>query len=94
MPPGPASGAFPCPYGVNWGYQPPQTAPAPAKPAEWPAWARGLADLHEPCDVGVGSTAKRKLAEGGVAFQVVMQGLGCPCACDERAAEWNSLYPY
>lgn len=62
---------------------------------EWPDWAKGVALLATPEDIGVGDTVERWARKfGGIQFKAMSKAIGMPCRCDERRAEWNRRYPY
>ena len=63
---------------------------------EWPGWARGLAVLRKPEDVGVGDTVHRIIGDTASAtfarWHKIM--FGTECGCPERRSEWNEIYRY
>jgi hypothetical protein len=70
------------------------TPPQPIPRAQWPLWASTIARWQEAGDVGVGDTIHRKLGILGVIFKETLKAMGVPCGCDERQAEFNTMYPY
>jgi hypothetical protein len=87
---------FECPHGFTA-----ETAPAPPPPAgtvpraEWPLWAKGLALLAKPKDVGLGDVIARVVGPfGGDAFKAWHKAaFGRDCGCQKRQGAWNALWP-
>jgi hypothetical protein len=63
--------------------------------AQWPRWARALANRRAAGEMGVGDTVRRLAARfGGTQLKRWSRKIKLPCRCRERQAEWNRRYPY
>ena len=63
---------------------------------QWPLWAKTIATLRTPADIGVGDTVERTIGKGNsdAVKSWYMKTFKRVCGCDGRKEEWNMRFRY
>jgi hypothetical protein len=73
-----------------------QNGPPPLKPNQWPQWAKAIATIRQPGDIGLGDTLVHQIGDAtSEAFKTRFEELvGSSCGCADRQRWLNAKFPY